>query len=54
MRVLVTGHDGYIGTVLVQRFLEAGHDVVGLDTFFYRGCTFGPEVRSLGVHRRRP
>jgi nucleoside-diphosphate-sugar epimerase len=41
--VLVTGHDGYIGTVLAQRFIEAGHDVVGLDTFFYRGCALGPD-----------
>jgi nucleoside-diphosphate-sugar epimerase len=44
VRILVTGHDGYIGTILVRRFLAAGHDVVGLDTFFYRGCTLGPEV----------
>lgn len=35
MRVLVTGHDGYIGQVMVPVLLEAGHDVVGLDTFFY-------------------
>jgi nucleoside-diphosphate-sugar epimerase len=49
MRVLVTGHDGYIGTVLVKRFLEAGHDVVGLDTFFYRGCNFGPEVSVVSA-----
>jgi len=44
LRVLVTGHDGYIGTVLARRFVEAGHDVVGLDTFFYRGCVFGPDA----------
>ena len=43
MRVLVTGHGGYIGTVLVPMFLEAGHDVVGLDTHLYRSCTFGAE-----------
>ena len=44
MRILVTGHDGYIGSVLTARLLEAGHDVSGLDTFFYRGCSFGPEL----------
>jgi nucleoside-diphosphate-sugar epimerase len=41
MRVLVTGHRGYIGTVLVPIFQAAGHDVVGLDSDLYRGCTFG-------------
>ena len=41
MRVLVTGHHGYIGTALVPEFLAAGHDVVGLDTDLYRACTFG-------------
>jgi len=41
MRVLVTGHHGYIGSVVSPMLVEAGHDVVGLDTFFYRGCDFG-------------
>ena len=41
MRVLVTGHHGYIGSVLAPMLQDAGHDVVGLDTFFYRGCDFG-------------
>ena len=30
MRVLVTGHQGYIGTVLVPMLLHAGHEVVGM------------------------
>ena len=41
MRVLVTGHHGYIGSVLAPTVSEAGHEVVGLDTFYYRGCDFG-------------
>jgi nucleoside-diphosphate-sugar epimerase len=45
MRVLVTGHDGYIGSVLAPMLREAGHDVVGLDTFFYEGCDFGEAAR---------
>lgn len=40
-RVLVTGHKGYIGCVLVPLFVSAGHDVVGLDTDLYERCTFG-------------
>ncbi len=42
MRVLVTGHLGYIGAVLAPIVADAGHEVVGLDTDLYRGCTFGP------------
>jgi nucleoside-diphosphate-sugar epimerase len=41
MKVLVTGNGGYIGSVLAPMLRDAGHDVVGLDTFFYRGCDFG-------------
>jgi nucleoside-diphosphate-sugar epimerase len=41
MRVLVTGHDGYIGSVMVPMLLEAGHDVVGVDTYLYEACVFG-------------
>jgi nucleoside-diphosphate-sugar epimerase len=41
MRVLVTGHMGYIGTVLVPMLVAAGHDVVGLDSDLYKHCTFG-------------
>jgi nucleoside-diphosphate-sugar epimerase len=40
MRVLLTGHLGYIGTVLTPMLLERGHDVVGLDSDLYRRCTF--------------
>lgn len=36
MRVLVTGVDGYIGSVLCSRLLEQGFDVVGVDCGFYR------------------
>lgn len=43
MRVLVTGHRGYIGTVLVPMLLQAGHEVVGMDTDFFEHCTFGDD-----------
>ncbi len=42
MRVLVTGHLGYIGTVLVPMLLQRGHEVVGFDSDLYQRCTFGP------------
>jgi nucleoside-diphosphate-sugar epimerase len=35
MKILVTGTNGYIGTLLAPLLLEQGHDVVGLDTGFY-------------------
>lgn len=41
MRVLLTGHAGYIGTVLAPMLLEAGHEVHGLDSDIFRNCTFG-------------
>lgn len=46
MRVLVTGHNGYVGTVMMPMLLEAGHDIVGLDTNLYSGATFGEELES--------
>jgi hypothetical protein len=35
MRVLVTGHKGYIGTIVVPMIQKAGHEVVGLDSDTY-------------------
>lgn len=42
MRVLLTGHKGYIGVVLSRLLREAGHEVHGLDSDMFRRCTFGP------------
>lgn len=42
MRVLLTGHKGYIGVVLTEMLLEADHEVHGLDSDLFRRCTFGP------------
>jgi nucleoside-diphosphate-sugar epimerase len=47
MRILLTGSRGYIGTVMAPMMLEAGHDVVGLDTDLYRRSTFGPWRESI-------
>jgi nucleoside-diphosphate-sugar epimerase len=52
MRVLVTGHKGYIGTVLTPMLLERGYEVIGLDSDLFEDCTFGeppvevPEIRK--------
>jgi nucleoside-diphosphate-sugar epimerase len=43
MRVLLTGHAGYIGSVTSRVLREAGHEVVGIDTGFFAACGFpGP------------
>jgi nucleoside-diphosphate-sugar epimerase len=49
MRVLVTGHDGYIGSVLLPLFASAGHDVVGLDCNLYEGCGFDESSRTAAT-----
>jgi nucleoside-diphosphate-sugar epimerase len=41
MKVLVTGHQGYLGTVMVPLLREAGHDVVGLDNGYFADCVLG-------------
>lgn len=41
MRVLLTGHKGYIGVVLAPMLVAAGHDVHGLDSDIFRRCSFG-------------
>ena len=40
MRVLLTGHRGYIGVETVPALRSAGHEVVGLDTGLYDLCDF--------------
>jgi nucleoside-diphosphate-sugar epimerase len=44
MRVLVTGHNGYIGCTLMPLLEAAGHEAVGLDNYLYETCTFGDDV----------
>lgn len=52
MRVLVTGHDGYIGAALVPILQRAGHDVVGLDNYLFEACGFGPELPPIPSLRK--
>jgi nucleoside-diphosphate-sugar epimerase len=40
MNVFLTGHLGYIGTVMTPMLLAAGHRVTGCDSDFYGRCTF--------------
>lgn len=49
MKILVTGHTGYIGTILTRMLLQAGHQVVGIDTGLFQACTFGTDAPSSAV-----
>jgi nucleoside-diphosphate-sugar epimerase len=42
MRVLLTGHQGYLGTVMAPALAAAGHEVVGLDSGLFADCVLGP------------
>lgn len=52
MRVLVTGHQGYIGAVLMPMLAAAGHEPVGFDIGFFDGCAFPPAMSSIPAGRR--
>ncbi len=55
MRVLLTGHAGYIGSIMAPMLVNAGHDVVGLDIELYRECTFGengPQIPAMTMDIR--
>ncbi len=42
MRVLLTGHQGYLGTVMAPVLAGAGHEVIGLDSGLFADCVLGP------------
>jgi nucleoside-diphosphate-sugar epimerase len=52
VRILVTGHDGYVGCLLAPLLRRAGHDVVGLDTGLYAGCALAGEPAPIPVVAR--
>jgi nucleoside-diphosphate-sugar epimerase len=51
VRVLITGHDGYIGAVLAQLVRGAGHEVTGLDASLFMRSALGPEPDNIPHHR---
>jgi nucleoside-diphosphate-sugar epimerase len=52
VRVLLTGHDGYIGAVMAPFLQHAGVDVVGLDSYLFEECKFGPLLNDVPSLRR--
>ena len=51
MRILVTGNQGYIGSVLTERLIQQGHDVEGLDAGYFSECVLGDEPQSVPTRR---
>lgn len=52
MRVLVTGHRGYIGSVLTPMLQAKGHEIVGLDSDLFEQCTFTGDVPDVATIRK--
>jgi nucleoside-diphosphate-sugar epimerase len=46
-RILVTGNNGYIGSVMAPWLKSKGYDVVGFDTEYFRGCTLFPDLAEI-------
>ncbi|MEW1547780.1 NAD-dependent epimerase/dehydratase family protein [Streptomyces tsukubensis] len=51
MRVLLTGHQGYLGTVMAPALAAAGHEVTGLDAGLFADCVLGPPPADPPGHR---
>ena len=52
MKALVTGHHGYIGSVMTQVLTVAWHEVTGLDTFLHEAADFGPDAPAVSTIRK--
>ena len=51
-RLLITGHSGYIGSVMAPLLVQAGYDVVGLDTGYFERCTLVPDEIQVPAIRK--
>ena len=47
MKVLLTGHKGFSGSVLTPMLQERGHQVTGHDTDLFGACTFDGELAKV-------
>src|SRR5262245_25806267 len=51
LRVLMTGHSGYIGSVMAPVLRKAGHEVVGLDCGSFEFCRlFEEDPPAASIH----
>jgi nucleoside-diphosphate-sugar epimerase len=49
MKILMTGHDGYIGSVMKPILEEAGHEVMGIDVYYFSDERNSPVEFPLDV-----
>jgi nucleoside-diphosphate-sugar epimerase len=50
MQVLITGNQGYLGTVMSEVLTAEGHSITGLDSGYFADCIMGPaptDARTL-------
>jgi len=52
MRVLVTGHRGYLGSVMTPVLVDAGFEVIGVDTDYYAQCTLVEDRDNVPTLRK--
>ena len=52
MKILLTGHQGYIGAVAGPLLCSSGHEVIGLDTDLFAGCEFGDAAPDIPAVRK--
>jgi len=51
-KILITGHNGYIGSVMTPHLLECGYEVTGLDTGYFSECTLVPGGGDVSMIRK--
>ena len=59
MRILVTGHNGYIVSIMMSMLKEVGHEAVGIDSYYFADCSlfdttdnflaFKKDIRDLNI-----
>ena len=53
MRVLVTGNNGYIGTVLTEELIKNDYEVVGFDTDYFYDCNLIEPTYKITKHIKK-
>ena len=53
MRILITGNNGYIGTVLTKELLNRNYDVVGFDTDYFYDCNLTKKEEKKIKHIKK-
>jgi nucleoside-diphosphate-sugar epimerase len=52
MRVLVTGNEGYIGSVMAPWLQSRGYEVMGIDNGYFADCRLVPELGSIATVKK--